>query len=273
VERVLVTGATTWEGAELVHRLGRRSNVEVVGDDDGSSEDALEFAAWVIEQQPTVVVHLDTCSTTAASFESLVAALARLPALRLLVVRSDLAVHGAGPRMPSIIGTETISPGPPTPYGRALRELERGVLSFAHERPDISVTILRFAPILRPDTPISRFLAEPPVPTVLGFDPRLQFVHRHDAIGALQHAVYGGVHGVFDVTAPGQMYLSAVLRTGRVPSRPLPGRIFRSVVGARLPPHLIELLRHGRVVEPTTFDFGPMRDCRATVIDFYRRQG
>jgi len=92
-------------------------------------------------------------------------------------------------------------------------------------RPDISVTILRLANMIGPamETTLSRYLAGPLVPTVLGRDARLQLLHEQDALGALERAVMVGKSGTFNIGASGIIMLSqAIRRAGRV-ALPVPG--------------------------------------------------
>jgi len=295
VERILVTGAATRTGTELVRRLDRNANAEIIGVDEIAARiptefhqtrlDTLEFANRVVELAPTIVVHLQTShrnvETIPIAAQTLLGALARLSTLGRLIVRSDLAAHGTGPRLPSVLATDTRSTGDSAPYERALRDAEASVTSFSDERPETTVTVLRFAPILGAtiDNEISRFLSLRVVPTILGYDPSLQFLHENDAAGLLEHAIAHPIPGTFDVAADGQMYLSRVLRLGRRIPQPLPERQFRRAVrlleprNAGLPEHLIRLLRHGRVVNPSwdALGFPPEKNCRDTVLAGYGR--
>ena len=57
----------------------------------------------------------------------------------------------------------------------------------------------------------------PLVPTVLGRDPRLQFVHVDDALEVLYRSVVGCHPGTFNVAGPGVLTLSqAIRRAGRI---------------------------------------------------------
>ena len=63
----------------------------------------------------------------------------------------------------------------------------------------------------------------PLVPEVLGFDPRLQFVHEDDVIGALVFASLRDVPGVFNVAGDGTLPWSevcAIVGKRRVPMPP-----------------------------------------------------
>ena len=76
------------------------------------------------------------------------------------------------------------------------------------------MTVLRFANGLGPDV---RTLAAPrcstcpSCPTILGFDPRYQFIHEDDIVGALEHAVRDDVPGgIYNAAADGVLALSEV---------------------------------------------------------------
>ena len=50
---------------------------------------------------------------------------------------------------------------------------------------------------------IGQYLRERRVPTVLGFDPMMQFIHEEDVSEAIALALEHGLQGVFNVTGPG----------------------------------------------------------------------
>ena len=86
--------------------------------------------------------------------------------------------------------------------------------------PTSRVTILRLANMIGPamDTALSRYLAGPVVPTIVGHDARLQLLHEQDALGALERATVAGKSGTFNVGASGIIMMSqAIRRAGRVP--------------------------------------------------------
>ncbi len=293
MERVLVTGAAGWTGADLIRRLAHRSDLEIIGVDDleahvpaefhQSKLDTLEFANRVLDLAPTGVVHLHTGHRAQASMpmetQTLLGALSRISALRRVVVLSDLAIHGTGPRLPSVLSTQTAATGEQTRYARLLRDMETAFASFATERSDVGVTVVRCPPLFgeKSNGPMRRYLTSRVVPTILGYDPRLQFLHEDDAVALLEHTVFSGQSGTYEVAAPGQIYLSRVLRLGRRIPQPLPERQFRTALramrGSDLPEDLIRLLRHGRVIEPQwdLLGFEPRRSCRETIISGYGR--
>ena len=118
-----------------------------------------------------------------------------------------------------------------------------------------TVTVLRCANVLGPDvdTGFTRMFALPAVPMVLGFDPRLQFVHEDDVVHALEHAAFHVVPGTYNVAADGVLALTrSSACSARCPCRcsrrgapgSSPGPLRR--LGFRIPDEMIDLLRFGR---------------------------
>ena len=129
---------------------------------------------------------------------------------------------------------------------------------FAERNRDVTVTVLRCANVLGPDvdTAFTRMFRLPLVPMVLGFDPRLQFVHEDDVVHALEHAAFHVAPGVYNVAADGVLALSEII--GLLGKRPLPvlppwgtglvaGPLRR--LGFRIPDEVVNQLRFGRGVD------------------------
>jgi UDP-glucose 4-epimerase len=201
----------------------------------------------------------------------LLAACQKAASVRRLVLKSTTAVYGSSPRDPALFD-EAMTPKdlPSGGYAKDAVEIEGYLRGFARRRPDVSVTVLRFSNFIGPriDTVFTRYFALPVVPTVLGFDARVQLLHEEDALAVLERAVSHELPGTFNVAADGVMMLSqAIRRAGRI-ALPVPGpavgpvsRIFR---GARLvdfSPEQMRLLNFGRVVDNgrlrTQFGFEP----------------
>src|SRR5439155_16721774 len=111
---------------------------------------------------------------------------------------------------------------PRTPVDASLLEVEGYLRDFAHDNEDVSVTVLRFSNVLGPDisTPLGNALELPLVPCVLGFDPRLQFVHETDVVRSILYVLDHDVPGVFNVAGDGQLPWSEVIRI--CAKRPIP---------------------------------------------------
>jgi UDP-glucose 4-epimerase len=156
----------------------------------------------------------------------LLAACQKAPGLERLVVKSSSAVYGSSSRDPAMF-TEDMSAKrmPRSGYAKDVLEVEGYVRGFARRRPDVAVTMLRAANAVGPhvSSPLTHYFRLPVIPTVLGYDARLQFVHETDLLGALQHATLGGVHGTFNVAGDGMLMLSQALRRLGKPTVPVPG--------------------------------------------------
>jgi UDP-glucose 4-epimerase len=179
--------------------------------------------------------------------------------------------------------TEDMAPRrtPRSGYAKDTVEVEGYVRGLARRRPDILVTTRRMARLLstRMDSPLGRYLRMPVVPTVLGFDPRIQVLHDEDALAVLRRAVVNDIAGTFNVAGEGVVMLSqAVRRLGR-PTLPVPpfglstmGQVIARTVRVDIPPDLVEFLTYGRGVDTTaladTFGYRPRHSTAETLEAF-----
>ena len=118
----------------------------------------------------------------------LLAACQKAPSVRRLVVKSSAAVYGSTPRDPAMF-TEDTGPKamPRGGFGKDSIEVEGYVRGFSRRRPDVEITMLRFANIIGPGirTGFTDYFTLPVIPVPFGFDARLQFVHEDDATRAM----------------------------------------------------------------------------------------
>jgi len=229
------------------------------------------IAKVIAREQADTVVHLSvSASAPDGSPQSmkepnvigtmqLLAACQQAPGLRHLVVKSSTAVYGATNRDPAMF-TEDMNARrlPRTGFAKDVTEVESYVRGFARRRPDVRVTTLRTASILGPRlaSGTAAYFRLPVIPTVLGFDPRLQLLHESDAYAALHRATLADVPGTFNVAGDGVITLSqAVRRLGR-PAMPLPsfaigsvGSAFKQARLADFSPERVAYLTYGRVVD------------------------
>jgi UDP-glucose 4-epimerase len=191
----------------------------------------------------------------------LLAACQKAPSLKRLVVRSSTAVYGSSPRDPAMF-TEDMAPKrmPRSGFAKDVVEVEGYVRGFARRRPDIEVTMLRSANTVGPTvtSPMSQYFRLPVVPTVLGFDARMQLLHEDDLLRALKHATTDGVHGTFNIAGDGILMLSQALRRLGKPSIPLPSFAASQVSSfvrqsrvADFSPEQMAYLTYGRGVDTT----------------------
>ena len=158
----------------------------------------------------------------------LLAACQRAESVRNLVVKSTAAVYGSGPRDPALITEEDLPRHPPTSgWAKDSAEVEHYVRSFGRRRSDVRIATLRFANIVGPGmrTGMTSYLAMPVVPTVLGFDPRLQFVHEDDAIEVTRRVVLQRSRGTYNIAGDGVVLLSQAIRMMNRMMVPLPSAV------------------------------------------------
>jgi UDP-glucose 4-epimerase len=275
---VLVTGVSRYLGGRMAALLADDPSIEhVIGVDvvaPDSPIDGIEFVRADIrnpviakvlgEAGVDTVVHLGVIATpkqaggrstmkeiNVIGTMQLLAACQRTPSVQKLVVKSTAAVYGSGPKDPAMF-TEEMEPrhSPSSGWPKDSAEVETYVRGFARRRPDVAVTTLRFANFIGPkvQTALTSYFTQPVIPTVLGFDPRLQFVHEDDGLAALQHAIVERRTGTFNIAGDGVMSLSqAVRRTGRS-SVAVPSMLFsvfgRSVFKAGLVDYSAEAMRY-----------------------------
>lgn len=214
----------------------------------------------------------------------LLAACQRAPDVRRLVLKSSAAVYGASPRDPAKFTEEmTARRSPGGGYAKDVIEVEGYVRGLARRRPDLQVTTLRMANLLgaATDSSLGRYFGLPLMPTVLGFDARLQLLHPDDALDVLQLAAVGDTSGTYNVAGDGIVMLSqAIRRLGR-PSLPLPpfalgstGLSLMRPLGVQLPPNLVAFLSYGRGLDTTRIteelDWSPARSTADTLDEFIR---
>jgi UDP-glucose 4-epimerase len=316
---VLVTGVARQLGGRFVRRVQRDAVVDrVIAVDAVMPEHDLGDAEFVradirlpaiarvlAEHAVDTVVHLDVTGTplTAAGRATvketnvigtmqLLGACQKSPTVKRLVVKSTTSVYGSAPRDPAVF-TENTPPKslPSGGFAKDAVEVEGYVRGFARRRPDVAVCVLRFANILGPhaDSPLADYLSMPVLPTVFGYDPRLQFVHEDDVIDVLliaaDEARRGTLNsGTFNIAGDGVLLLSQCSRRLGRPTVPvlLPavtwvGSALRTVGMTDFSPEQIRLLTHGRVVSTVqmreTLGFTPSYTTAEAFADFARSRG
>ncbi|MFZ1362706.1 MAG: NAD-dependent epimerase/dehydratase family protein [Candidatus Nanopelagicales bacterium] len=212
----------------------------------------------------------------------LLAACQKAPSVNKLVVKSSTSVYGAGPRDPAMF-TEAMEPrhSPTSGWAKDSVDVESYVRGFARRRPDVAVTTLRFANFLGPivETPMSSYFELPVIPTILGHDARLQFVHEDDGLAALQRAVQGDHRGIYNVAGDGILFLSQAARRAGRPMVHVPrfgagtvGAIVRRLGLADFSAEQVRFLAYGRGVDTSRmrseFGFEPQFTTEQTFESF-----
>jgi len=309
-QRVLITGISRFWGCELAMRLEADPDVEqIVGVDvrepsrDLARTDFVRadirhslIGKLVRSLGIDTVVHTNLIvdprrTTPRVAHETNVIGTMNLLAacsgadspVRKLIVKSSTAIYGAEPDDPSFWSEAMTRRRPPRDaFSRDIVEVESYVRDYAARQRDCTVTTLRFSNVLGPllQTPFQALFTLPVVPTVLGFDPRLQFLHEQDAIEVLYRATVEDHPGVFNVTGPGIVILSQAIKImGKYNAPVIPpyGGALATAVMRRFgvldwPSHLLQLIQYGRVVDirklVEEFGYTPQFSSRETVDDF-----
>lgn len=285
---VLVTGVGRYLGARAAQLLADEPGVErVLAVDLVPSPYPLGHAEFVradirspviakilASHEVDTVVHMNVLATPTAvggrapqkeinvlGTMQLLGACQRAPAVTSLVVKSSTTVYGASPKDPAMFTEDMAPKSPPrSGYAKDSVEVEGYVRGFARRRPDVSVTTLRFANFVGPKvrTPFTEYFLLPIIPTVLGFDARLQFVHEDDGLEAIRVATVAGRPGIYNIAADGTMALSQAVRRAGAVAAPVPnvtagpvGGLFRRAGLADFSPEQVRFLTYGRGVDTT----------------------
>ena len=292
---VLITGVSRYLGGRLASTLSADSSIErLIGvdvvpprQDVGRTEFVRAdirnpiIAKVIASAHVDTVVHMSVIATpfgaggrtamkeiNVIGTMQLLAACQKAPSLQKLVVRSTTAVYGSSSRDPALF-TEGMEPKAQfrTGYGKDSTEVEGYVRGLGRRRPDVDVTLLRFANFIGPriDTPLTRYFSLPVVPRVFGFDPRVQFVHEDDGVEVLRRSVVEEHRGTFNVAGSGVLLLSQAIRRAGRPALQIPspavsvvGSIFRRAGLVDFSPEQMQFLQFGRGVDVTRLseDFG-----------------
>lgn len=219
-----------------------------------------------------------------------------------VVVASQTLLYGPHPANPNFLRESAplrgIRAGRTSSFGRAFDhgecsfladkiDAEREVERFSRDRPDTSVAVLRFAPILGPTVRswVTRWLSRRIVPTLLGFDPLVQLVHEMDAVSALALALdprrweNGGARGAFNIVGQGVLPVSTVIKLAGRAALPVPGPLLSRGVELlwmaglnEAPSPFVDFLRHLCVADGARaqreLGFVPSYTTKEAVLDF-----
>ena len=212
----------------------------------------------------------------------LLAACQRAESVQHLIVKPTTTVYGASNRDPAMF-REDMEPrrAPRSGYAKDIAEIEGYVRGFDRRRSDVRVTTLRCANVIGPNvvSPMTSYFKLPVIPTVLGYDARMQFLHETDLYAALRHAVLTDVAGTFNIAGDGILMLSQALRRLQRPAVALPGfavgqlgSVLKSARVAEFSPEQLAFLTYGRGVDTTrmrtVLGFEPDYDTAGAFADF-----
>jgi UDP-glucose 4-epimerase len=285
-KRILITGLSTYWGGRLAQALEGFPEIEaIVGVDSRDPTRELERTEFVrvgtehallrrivdAAEIDTVVdtrlvVDSITCPPREAHENNVIGTMNILAAcsgpsssVRKFVFKSSAHFYGTAQDDPAFFTERMGRPhAPGTPIEKDIVEAEAAVADFAEKTPEVSATVLRCANVLGPDVRTSHttLFSLPAVPMILGFDPRYQFVHEDDVVGALAHVVLEEHPGIFNVAADGVLAFTEVcslLGKQYAPVLPpwgtgLAASAMRRL-GLRIPSEMLGQLRFGRGID------------------------
>lgn len=145
--------------------------------------------------------------------------------VRKFVLTSSTAVYGAHPSNPAFL-----SESHPLNGVKASRwvmdrvAIEKELARLARDCPAMVTTSLRFCMTVGPTIRnfYTKLLTPQFVPSVLGYDPLMQFVHEEDAVQALLMAVHEDHPGAYNIVGAGTLYYMDVIRLGGKVALPVP---------------------------------------------------
>jgi UDP-glucose 4-epimerase len=157
----------------------------------------------------------------------LLAACQKSESVQRLVVKSTAGIYGASPRDPAVF-TEDMNPKvmPRSGWAKDSVEVEGYVRGFSRRRPDVEISLLRFANVVGHEihTALTDYWSLPVIPVPLGYDARFQLIHEQDAIEAMVLATSGPSVGIVNVAGDGYLTLQQCAAILRRPILPVPLR-------------------------------------------------
>lgn len=290
MEKVLITGISGGQGRLLARRLleswevcgvdrvpwdsrPRGVNVHVVDLRKKKFEDVIRT------EQPAAIVHMGFIrhfrtdanvrhDVNVRGTKQLLDHCAHYGVQKLVVVSSGY-VYGAFAENPFYMDEDQpLSASRSYPEIRDLVEVDTLASAFLWKYPHIRTCVLRPVNVVGyfVNSMIGGYLRQKRVPTIMGFDPMMQFIHEEDLCEAIALALQHGLQGVFNVAGPGAVPLHTAIRETGGTAIPLPEPLVRPIF-ARLfrmglwpyPPGALDYLKYPvtlsgkRFVDATSF--------------------
>lgn len=155
-----------------------------------------------------------------------------------LVVVSSSYVYGARPENPfHLTEVAPLSADRSHSELRDLVEVDSIATSFLWRAPELATCVLRPVSVIGPtvQSMAARYLRLRRVPTVMGFDPMMQFVHEEDVAAAIQVSLDRGLRGVYNLVGPGEVPVATAIRECGSTAWPVPELLLRPALGRWLP--------------------------------------
>jgi UDP-glucose 4-epimerase len=254
--RIAITGLGTFLGQHLVQRLqrldepptliglDRKRPLRLVGNLRFHEIDLTEpvadarLAELLREEEVDAFVHLafrrfpsrdieyDHDLETLGSLHVMSACAAAK--VRRLVIESTTMAYGARPDNPNFLDESHPLRGHPGAHNVQNRvEVEEILRDWWTRHPEVELTVLRHCWVMGPswfDRAVEFFEADR-IPTILGCDPLMQFIHEQDLLDVFERAVLEPHPGIFNVVGRGVLPLSTLLAQAGKRALPIPRRL------------------------------------------------
>ena len=252
MEKVLIAGISGAVGRLLARRL--LADVEVCGADPASWDSRppriphyrvdlrkREFEDVFRTERPTAVVHLGFVrdfrgdpgrrhDVNVRGTQKLLEHCARYEVRKVVVVSSG-TVYGAQPDNPFFMDEDhPLSASRDYPEIRDLVEVDTLASGFLWKAAHIRTAVLRPVHVLGPlaHSMMADYLRLDRPPTLMGFDPVMQFIHEEDLVEAIARTLELGLSGVYNVTGPGEVPLHTAIRETGGSAIPIPEPLMRA---------------------------------------------
>jgi UDP-glucose 4-epimerase len=299
MERLLITGIAGGQGRLVAKRMAGEYEIHGVdvGPAGGQPRDVrihqADLRSKRVEdvfrrERPTAVVHLGMVrhrfdpklrhDVNVVGTKRLLECCAAY-GVKKLVILSSSYVYGALPENPFYMDEDTaLNVSRHYPEIRDLAEVDTLATAFLWRYPEIATAILRPVSTLGYYThsSIGAYLKLRYVPTVLGFNPMMQFIHEEDVAEAIGRTLETGARGVFNVVGPGAVPLKVAIRETGGTAVPVLETVARAAIRRLfrwglypLPADAINFAKYPCTIDGRRFceatSFQPLYDLRETL--------
>lgn len=256
-QRIAMTGAAGFLGGILLRALVTRPNIEEIHVFDVKAPEiqstkihyhrldlcrdaaTSELAQILSKHEITTFLHGAFFSAPGRTYHREVESIGTFHVLNAvaeasvgrLLVFSSTYVYGAIAQHPNFLSEETPLRAQGSTFVRTRVDAEKQIQDFARDYPSTLTTVLRFAPILGPNSTniLSRYFIAGIIPKVMGYDPLLQFIHEDDALRATLLAYDNVAVGVFNIVGRGVLPLTTAIHMAGKIAVPVATPVCKSV--------------------------------------------